>query len=206
PARRRGAASPGGGDMVQANSIATALEAAFGWERLPVSVLTAALTGIVILGGIGRIGRVSERLVPAMALLFLGGGAYVLLRNAAALPDALALILTEACPPQAALGGGMGYGISAALRYGVARGVFTNEAGMGSSAMAHAAADVAEPAEEGMWGIFEVFISTLLVCSITALVILTTGAYDPAAALDAIRTGTVTGAMVGAPLSAAAFG
>lgn len=198
-------ASIGGGNMVQANSIATALEASFGWDRLIVGVITAVLTGAVILGGIGRIGKVSERLVPAMALLFLGGGVFVLIVNAGALPGAFGAILEGAITPKAAFGGGLGYGIAAAMRYGVARGVFTNEAGMGSSAMAHAASDVKEPAEEGMWGIFEVFIATILVCSITALVILTTGVYSPEAALGAIRSGTVTNAMLGAPLSAAAF-
>lgn len=199
------AASLVGGNMVQANSISTALEHAFGWNALTVGIITAVLTGVVILGGIGRIGRVSEKLVPAMALLFIGGGAVVLFVNAAALPGVFADIVQGAFTPKAALGGGMGYGIAAAMRYGIARGVFTNEAGLGSSAMAHAASDVAEPAEEGMWGMFEVFVATLVVCSITALVILSTGVYDAAAALFAIQSGTVTGAMVGAPLSAAAF-
>lgn len=94
---------------------------------------------------------------------------------------------------------------AAALRYGVARGVFTNEAGLGTSAMAHAAADVEEPAQQGMWGIFEVFVATLVVCSMTALVILTSGVYDSATALNAIADGTVDNSMLGAPLSAAAF-
>lgn len=199
-------ASLGGGNLVQSNSIATALEHSFGWDRLAVGVVTAVLTGIVILGGIGRIGKVSEKLVPAMALLFIGGGAVVLAVNAAALPGALESIVMGAVAPKAALGGALGYGVAAAMRFGVARGVFTNEAGMGSSAMAHAASDVKEPAEQGMWGVFEVFVATLVVCSITALVILTTGVYDPAAALAAIEGGTVTNAMLGAPLSAAAFG
>ena len=168
-------ASIGGGDMVQSNSIATSLEHAFGWDRLAVGCVTAVLTGLVILGGIGRIGRVSEKLVPVMALLFLGGGVLVLARHAVAIPAALTEIFTQALTPKAALGGGMGYGMAAAMRYGVARGVFTNEAGLGSSAMAHAAADVDEPAEEGMWGLFEVFIATLLVCTVTALVILVSG-------------------------------
>ena len=163
------------------------------------------LTGLVILGGIGRIGRVSETLVPCMALLFIGGGVVVLICHRAAIPEALGRIVTGAVTPKAALGGGMGYGMAAAMRYGVARGVFTNEAGMGSSAIAHAASNVREPAEQGMWGIFEVFIATLSVCSITALVILTSGVYQEDAALLAIQSGTVTSAMVGAPLSAAAF-
>ncbi len=194
-------ASLAGGNLVQANSIATALEASFGWDPLAVGSAVALACGAVILGGVGRIGRFSERLVPLMALLFLGGGIVVLAARAQAIPAALAAILEGALSPKAALG----YGMGAALRYGVARGVFTNEAGMGSSAMAHAAAQVDNPAEEGMWGIFEVFVATVLVCTVTALVILTTGVYSPEAALAAIRAGTVADAMLGAPLSAAAF-
>ena len=230
-------ANLGGGNVVQANSIAAALEASFGWNRLAVGIVTAAVTGIVILGGIGRIGKVSEKLVPCMALLFLGGGIVVLIvhRDALpaaleriftaaltpkaalgggivvlivhrdALPAALERIFTAALTPKAALGGGMGYGMAAAMRYGVARGVFTNEAGMGTSAIAHAASNTRDPAEQGMWGIFEVFIATICVCSVTALVILTSGVYQEGAALAAIQAGTVTRAMTGAPLSAAAF-
>ena len=199
------AASLGGGNMVQANSIATALHAAFGWDRLAVGGITALITGAVILGGVGRIGRVSEKLVPCMALLFLGGGGIVLICHAQAVPQALADIVTGAWTPQAALGGGAGYSMAAALRYGVARGVFTNEAGMGSSAMAHAAAQVDHPAQEGMWGIFEVFVATILVCSVTALVILTSGVYEPQAALAALEAGVIPPHLLGAPLSAASF-
>ncbi len=199
------AASLGGGNMVQANSIAAALQAGFGLDPLAVGVVVALLTGAVVVGGIGRIGRVSETLVPCMALLFVGGGLAVLFCHAQALPGALQQILEGAFTPKAALGGGAGYGMAAALRYGVARGVFTNEAGMGSSSIAHAAADTRDPAEQGMWGIFEVFVATLVVCSITALVILTTGVYQPEAALAAIRSGQVAPEMLGAPLSAAGF-
>lgn len=199
------AASLGGGNMVQANSIAVALKSAFGWDRLAVGVVVALLTGAVIAGGIGRIGKVSETLVPCMALLFVGGGAVVLVCHAHALPEALHQIVAGALTPRAALGGGAGYTMAAALRYGVARGVFTNEAGMGSSAIAHAAADTKDPAEQGMWGIFEVFVATIVVCSITALVILTTGVYDPETALAAIRSGQVDPEQLGAPLSAAGF-
>lgn len=191
-----------GGNLVQANSITTALEVSFGWNRLLMGLVIAALTGVVVLGGIGRIGKVSERLVPCMAVLFLAGGLIVLVCNISALPRALHSIFTQAFSPKAACSG---YGAAAALRYGVARGVFTNEAGLGTSAMAHAAADVEDPAQQGMWGIFEVFVATLVVCSMTALVILTSGVYDPAAALNAISSGTVKDSMLGAPLSAAAF-
>lgn len=191
-----------GGNLVQSNSIATALEASFRLKRFPVGIVLSILTGCVILGGIKRIGKVSERLVPCMAMLFLVGGLIVLFVHRTALPDALRLIFHEAFSPKAACGG---YGAAAAMRYGVARGVFTNEAGLGTSAMAHAAAEVDSPARQGMWGIFEVFIATLVICSVTALVILTSGVYDVSAALQAILSGCVDDSMLGAPLSSAAF-
>lgn len=194
-----------GGNLVQANSISTALEAALGWDRLAVGLAVAVGCGLVTAGGVGQIGRFSEALVPLMALLFTGGSVAALICNRAAIPAAFEAIVTGALTPRAAVGGGMGYGIAAALRYGVARGVFTNEAGVGSSAIAHAAADVDHPAQEGMWGIFEVFVATVLVCTMTALVILTAGVYDPAEALAALESGRVSGAMLGAPLSAASY-
>ena len=203
------AASLTGGAMVQANSISAALQAALGWDQLSVGIGVALCTGVVILGGIGRVGRVSEKLVPAMALLFLSTGLAVILAHREMVLPALRLILECALTPKALTGGGLGYAISTALRYGVARGVFTNEAGVGSSAMAHAAADAESPAQEGYWGMFEVFFATILVCGVTALTILTSGVYDPEMALGAIEretvTGAMTGAMTGAPLSAAAF-
>lgn len=185
-----------GGDLVQSSSIASSLEAAFGLNRLFVGVITALLAGLVMVGGIGRIARVSSALVPAMALLYLGSGTAVLILRASALPDALRLIFACALSPAAAVGGGAGWTVASALRYGVARGVFTNEAGLGTSAMAHGAARVDHPARQGMWGIFEVFLSTLVVCTITALVILVSGVWRPG----------VPGALTGAPLTAAAFG
>ena len=198
-------ASLSGGALVQSNSISAALHAAFGVPRLTVGVATALCTGAVILGGIGRVGKVSEALVPAMAGLFFATGMAVILAHREAVIPALRLIVGCALEPGAVLGGAGGYAVAAALRYGVARGVFTNEAGVGSSAMAHAAADAKSPAAEGFWGMFEVCLATLVICTVTALSILTSGVYDPAAALTAIREGTVTGAMTGAPLTAAAF-
>lgn len=195
-------ASLAGGAMVQSNSISAALNAAFGLKPLPVGLCVAALVGWVIFGGIGRVGRLSERLVPAMAGLFLLGGGLCLFVHRAALPAAFSAIWQGAFHPRAAFGG---YSAGLALRYGVARGVFTNEAGLGSSAIAHAAAQTDSPIREGMWGMFEVFVSTGLVCTVTALVILTSGVYDPAAAWAAIKSGQVTDAMLGAPLSARAF-
>ncbi len=198
-------ASRGGGNLVQAYSIAAALEDAFGASRPVVGVVVAILAGAVILGGVGRIGRVSEKLVPGMAILFVVLGTVVVICHAQALPAALGSILEGALRPKSALGGTMGYGIMRAMRYGVARGVFTNEAGVGSSAMAHAAAGGRENARQGMWGIFEVFLATLVICSVTALAILTSGVYDQQTALLAIAEGRVEESMLGAPLSAAAF-
>ena len=194
-----------GGNLVQAGSIASALQSAFGWDRLLVGMGTALLAGLVMVGGMGRVARVSERLVPAMALLYLGSGALVLLVRAEELPRAFALIFSCALNPEAALGGGSGYALSAALRHGVARGVFTNEAGLGTSAMAHGAARADHPARQGMWGIFEVFVSTLLVCTVTALVILVSGAYVPEEALRQLQSGQVPGSSLGVPLTARAF-
>ena len=194
-----------GGDLVQAGSIASALHSAFGWDRLLVGIGTALLSGGILLGGLGRVAQVAERLVPAMAFLYLGGGALVLILRAEELPRAFTLILSCALRPEAALGGGGGYALSAALRYGIARGVFTNEAGLGTSAMAHGAAQADHPARQGMWGIFEVFVSTLLVCTVTALVILVSGVYVPEEALQQLQGGLVPDASLGVPLTARAF-
>ena len=185
-----------GGNLVQSSSIALSLEAAFGLDRLAAGCACALLAGLVILGGLGRIARVSSVLVPAMALLYLGSGAAVLIARADRLPQALELIFSCALSPSAALGGGAGWTAAQAVRYGVARGVFTNEAGLGTSAMAHGAARVDHPARQGMWGILEVFVSTLVVCTVTALVILVSGVWQPG----------IPGALTGAPLTAAAFG
>ena len=185
-----------GGNLVQSSSIASSLEAAWGLPRLSTGLVTALLAGLVMLGGLGRIAAVSSALVPAMALLYLGSGPAVLLANWDRVPQALGLIVSCALSPAAAAGGGAGWTVAAALRYGVARGVFTNEAGLGTSAMAHGAARVDHPVRQGMWGIFEVFVSTVAVCTVTALAILVSGVWDPAA----------PGALTGAPLTAAAFG
>ena len=184
-----------GGDLVQSSSIASSLEAAFGADRLWTGLITTLLAGLVMVGGIGRIATVSSALVPAMAALYLGSGAIVLIVRAEAIPAALTSIVSCALSPSAALGGGAGWTVTSALRYGVARGVFTNEAGLGTSAMAHGAARVDHPARQGMWGIFEVCLSTLMVCTVTALVILVSGVWHPAS----------PNALTGAPLTAAAF-
>lgn len=194
-----------GGGMVQAGSIAASLHGAFGWPPLVVGLGTAAAAGLILAGGLGRIARVSQALVPAMALLYLGGGFLVLLLRWQQVPQAFSLIFRCAILPQSALGGGIGWTVAEALRHGVARGVFTNEAGLGTSAMAHGAAQVEHPARQGMWGIFEVFFATLLTCTLTALVILVGGVYQPEAVLSQLRQGTLPDWALGVPLTARSF-
>lgn len=191
-----------GGNLAQANSIATSLASAVGANKLIVGVVLAIIVSIVLVGGIKRVGQLSELLAPAMGLLFVGSGAIVIASHWQAIPGAFQQIFEYAFAPRAVVGG---YGMWLALRYGVARGVFTNEAGLGMSAIAHACADVEEPAEQGMWGIFEVFFATLVVCTVTALVILTSGVYDMGQALAQIQSGAVPDEMLGAPLTAAGF-
>lgn len=191
-----------GGNLAQANSIAAALSAAGGANPAVVGVVLAAVTAVVLMGGIRRIGKLCELLVPAMALLFVGSGLAVIAANWQVVPEAFRQILHYAFSPRALAGG---YAMGSALRYGVARGVFTNEAGLGMSAIAHACAEVDEPAEQGMWGIFEVFFATMVICTVTALVILTSGVYDPVRMLPLVEAGTVPDSMLGAPLTAAGY-
>lgn len=191
-----------GSNLAQSNSIATTLSAAFGTNRLAAGIVLAVIVTVVLLGGIRRVGRFSELLVPLMALLYVGGGIVVIAVNGQKIPDAFAQIFSYAFSPRAVVGG---YSMGMALRYGVARGVFTSEAGLGMSAIVHACADVDDPAEQGMWGIFEVFFSTMIICTVTALVILTSGVYVPAEAAAMIESGTIPETMLGAPLVSACF-
>lgn len=191
-----------GSNLAQANSISTALSSAMGADKLVVGLVLAVLVSVVLVGGIKRLGRITELLVPLMAVLFIGGGLAVIAFHWNAVPAAFEQIIRYAFAPKAVVGG---YSMGVALRYGVARGVFTNEAGLGMSAIVHACADVKEPAEQGMWGIFEVFFSTMVICTVTALVILTSGVYVPEQAALMIGSGAVPEGMLGAPLVSACF-
>lgn len=186
-----------GGNLVQSNAVSGVMQACFGCEPLAVGAVTAVLAGAVMMGGIGRIAAASTVLVPVMGLLYLGSGVLILAMKRELLLPALKLVVTQALCPQAPLGTAAGYTVAAAMRYGVARGVFTNEAGLGTAAIAHASADVDDPARQGMWGILEVGAATLLVCSVTALVILTGGVYIPEQGAIQLQSG--------AEMTAAAF-
>ncbi len=179
------------GNMVQANSVADALHSTFGVATWVTGIALVLFTAVVILGGITSIARVTQWLVPFMALLYLGGGFLILLLHAERLPHAFGLIFSGAFSGSAAVGGFAGSTVMMALRYGVARGLFSNEAGLGSAPMVHAAANTDHPVRQGMYGIFEVFVDTILICTTTALVILVTDLW--------------TGDITGAALSAKAF-
>ena len=191
-----------GGNLAQANSIATALEQSAGIPPKVVGVVLAVVVSVILLGGIRRVSRLSEGLVPVMAGIFLVGGLAVIGVNAPRIPEAMEQIFTYAFSPKAAVGG---YSMGLALRYGVARGVFSNEAGVGMSAMAHACAQVDHPGRQGMWGIFEVFFATLVICTVTSLVILTSGVYDPMSAQEMLAAGEIPREMLGSNLAAAGF-
>lgn len=171
-------ASFGVGNMVQSNSVSDALESAFGWNKLLVGLGIAIAVGAAAFGGMKQIARICEKLVPFMALFYFGACFWVLGVHIDKLPEAFALIFRSAFQLRAAGGGVLGYTIATALRFGISRGIFTNEAGLGSAPIAHGSAEAESPVKQGMWGIFEVFFDTVVMCTLTALVILTSGLWD----------------------------
>lgn len=162
--------------MVQANSVAGSA-VTMGISPVITGIVVMILVGLVVVGGIGRIGQVCEKLVPFMALLYLLGAFIIILMNITNLPSAIALIFTHAFIPAAPVGGFAGAAMASALRWGSARGTYSNEAGMGTAPMAHSAAIIDHPVRQGFWGIFEVIVDTLIICSTTAFLVLTTGLW-----------------------------
>ena len=174
-------ASFGIGNMSQCNSIAQGLSGSFGIPSGIVGAVTAVLLGAVLLGGLKRLSRVTETLVPFMALFYMAGCVVILCINHAAIIPAFKSIFVAAFDPQAILGGAAGITVRQAMRYGVARGLFSNEAGMGSTPHAHALAKVKRPQDQGEIAIVSVFIDTFIVLTLTAMVILTSGMLNPGA-------------------------
>ncbi len=183
------------GNMTQVNTIASSINGAinsfggntganslllFG-QTVPVSsvvigVIVAAIVALVLLGGIKRIGSVTELLVPVMALIYIVGSLIVVIANGSYIGEAFALIFQGAFTPRGVLGGAVGATILTTIQKGVGRGVFSNEAGLGSAPMAHAASSETNPVKQGMFGIFEVFMDTIVICTLTSLVLLTSAA------------------------------
>ena len=166
------------GNMVQSNSIALAVNNAFHVPKLAIGVVIAILAGLILIGGVSRIGSFTEKVVPIMAALYILGAFIIVLLNIEQLLPALKMIVYGAFNPRAATGGFIGATVKETLRYGIARGLFSNEAGMGSTPHAHAVAKVDHPVQQGLVSILGVIVDTGVVCTLTALVILTTGAFE----------------------------
>lgn len=163
------------GNMVQANSIADAFKGAFGINPVIVGVVVAILSAFIFLGGVGRIASVTEKIVPIMAAFYIIGALVLIIMNAGMIPEAFRQIFVGAFNPEAALGGFAGVAVSKAIQFGVARGLFSNEAGMGSTPHAHAVAKVKHPCDQGMVAMMGVFIDTLIILNLTAFSVLCTG-------------------------------
>ncbi|CDZ91271.1 sodium:alanine symporter family protein [Rhodococcus ruber] len=170
-------ASFGIGNMTQANTVATQMDSTFGVPTWLSGIVMTVLAAAVLLGGIKSIGRVTAGFVPAMILLYVGAGIIVLAVNITDIPEAFALVFTDAFTGTAATGGFIGSVFMIALRYGVARGIFSNESGMGSAAIAAAAAQTTHPVRQGLVSMTQTFIDTIIVVTFTGMVIITTGAW-----------------------------
>ncbi|ASK34837.1 alanine/glycine:cation symporter family protein [Alloalcanivorax mobilis] len=179
------------GNTVQTNSVAHGLADSFGVPTWATGLTLAVLVGLVVLGGVKRIARVATFVVPFMALAYIAAGLAVLVDHASALPGAIALCFNDAFTGTAAAGGFAGAAVKEAIRFGMARGIFSNEAGLGSAPIAHASANTDHPARQGSIAMLGTFIDTIVVCSITGLAIISSGAW--------------TSGAKGAPLSTLAF-
>ena len=193
------------GCMVQSNSIGSTFETAFGIPTWVVGIALVVLCGVIFLGGVRRLASVTEKLVPIMAAIFLAGGIIVLLVRIRYLPATFGMIFRYAFQPQAIIGGGFGYALKTALSQGAKRGLFSNEAGMGSTPHAHAQAHVKSPHEQGVVAMIGVFMDTFVVLTLNALVIIST-LYTPDGPLANGYTGSVTAVLGKSNLAQTAFG
>lgn len=178
------------GNMVQSNSIGDAFYTAFGIPKPAVGIAVAAVSAFIFLGGVRRIASITEKLVPAMACFYIIGAVAAIVMNAENILPALQSIFVGAFQPQAVMGGAIGVSVKEAVRFGVARGLFSNEAGMGSTPHAHAMARVEKPQDQGAVAMVGVFIDTFVVLTITALVILTSGKLGTTGADGELLTAT----------------
>ncbi len=182
-----GLASFGIGNIAQSSEIAGSLNGLFGLEPLVGGIILTVVVGVVVIGGVKRIGQVTSLLVPFMAVFYIIAGIAVIVLRVADLPAAFKAIFTEAFSFKAVEGAIFGIAIMKAMQNGFARGVFSNEAGLGSAPIAHAASSTEEPAEQAIWGVFEVFIDTIVICTITSLAVILSGVLD-AGSVDAFGT------------------
>jgi AGCS family alanine or glycine:cation symporter len=173
-----GLAGFGIGNMVQSNAVADVLDTSFGVPEWITGIVCMVLVGAVILGGIKRIGAVAESLVPTMCIAYVLFALAVLVINSAEIPAAIGLVFSNAFTPTAATGGFAGAAVWAAIRFGVARGIFSNEAGLGTAGIAQAAGTTKSPVRSGLIGMMGTFIDTLIICTMTGLAIISSGAWS----------------------------
>ena len=193
------------GCMVQSNSIGSTFQTAFGIPSWIVGLILVAICGIIFLGGVQRLASVTEKIVPIMAAIFLVGGLVILVARIKYLPATFGMIFKYAFQPQAIIGGGFGYAIKTAISQGAKRGLFSNEAGMGSTPHAHAQANVATPHDQGVVAMIGVFIDTFVVLTLNALVIICT-LYTEGGPLAGGYTGAITEVIGKSNLAQTAFG
>lgn len=189
------------GNMVQANAVAGAMEEAFDIDNTTTGIVLMVLVGLVLFGGIKRIAHTATTLVPLMAILYIAFSLFILISHADALPSALATIVESAFTGHAAAGGFAGASIILAIQFGVARGVFSNEAGLGTAPIAHAAAKTNDPVKQGHIAMLGTFIDTIIICTMTALVIMVTGVWnsgETGSPLTALAFSTGLGSNLGA--------
>ncbi|MBO4902720.1 MAG: alanine:cation symporter family protein [Lachnospiraceae bacterium] len=171
-------ASFGIGNMSQVNSMVSNVNSAFNIPKIAIGIFLVIAVGLVVIGGLKRVAAVTEKLVPFMVIVYFLGAIVIICMHIGRIPEIFSAIFKGAFSMQAVAGGGFGAGIAMAMKMGFKRGVFSNEAGLGSSVMVHSSSNVKEPVRQGMWGIFEVFADTIIVCTLTALVLLSSGAVD----------------------------
>ena len=186
-------ASFGIGNMTQVHEIASSLQDTFKIPPIATGIIISVVAALVILGGIKAIGNVTEKIVPFMACAYILGTIIVLIMNITSVPAVFGAIFTNAFGLRPIAGATVGMMITQAMTMGFKRGVFSNESGLGSSVMVHSASNVVEPVTQGMWGIFEVFFDTIVVCTLTAFTVLSSGLID-------LETGEVLTASTGASL------
>ena len=191
-------ASFGIGNMSQINSISGNMKSAFGVPTYVTGIALLILAALVIVGGLKRIASVTEKLVPFMAIIYVLGAVALFIMNIDQCGAVFSAIFKGAFGLRAVGGGIVGSGVKMALTWGMKRGVFSNEAGLGSSVMVHSSSNVKEPVRQGMWGIFEVFADTIVVCTLTAFVVLSSGLVD-------LETGAVLSSSEGSALVGEAF-
>ena len=170
-------ASLGSGATVQANSLSMSINSTFKIPYWSIGLTISLLAALILVGGIERIAKVTQFLVPFMAFFYIGGALIVLIKNYSLIPNAISEIFKGAFSKTAPIGAFVGASVKTALRVGISKGVFTHEAGMGSAPIAHASADTDHPARQGLWGAFEVFFDSIVMCTISGLVILTSGLW-----------------------------